>query len=145
MEAHTFGLPYQPGSGESLQQWLQKIEYCLVRQKMIAKETLENTIRMRRAVTAAERRQDGSSMFATDLLRHWRDAPDWQSRGLQAAQQVQTHMNSGVCCLPSCLCFLAAVGMAKSGMKRWEKEEAEEAAQEAQWAEYEEPAEQADE
>ena len=89
-------------------------------------------VRIRRAVTATERRQDASTSLPQDWLRHFWEA-DSRDRCLHLALLCENHMRNGVCCLPSCLCFLCSLPVVASAMRRWERGEAFQAAEE-EWA-----------
>ena len=139
----TFGDEEKPGSERSSQQWLQKIEYCLMQNKMASKGTLAELERIRRATVAAERRQDNLAGEPADFLRHWKES-ELVEKKIMLARESQRHLAAGMCCLPSCLCFLWAVRNTKRAMPRWEKQSKEEEAawkaeQEAVWAEAAQP------
>ena len=131
----TFGADEEPGSMRASQQWQQRNEYCLMQNKFANKHVLEEVTRMRRAVTAAEKRQDLLAAFPEDFLRHWEES-ERDDRKLMVARVAQHHMSSGVCCLPSCLVWLWSLRVARRSVSRWAAqqkadEEAEQAATEA--------------
>ena len=137
----TFGPNEKDRSLLALQQWIQKVEYVLRQKEMIEKNSLAIQERTRKAVCAAERRQDGLSGFPGDYLRHWRQASTKGDKVRLFLQTSVTWLNAGVCCLPQCCLFFTNVALAKTAEPRWEREEAEanaawEAEEEAEWAEY---------
>ena len=116
----TFGPAEEPGSGRSQQQWLMKLEYQGMQKKGILQKILHETERTSKAVRCAERRQDRSSGFPEDFIRHWRESES-KDRCLAAASQIQHHFSQGVCCLPGCLVFLGQLWVGKASMKEHEQ------------------------
>ena len=99
-----------------------------LQQKFLAKNSLDELERVRRTVTAAEKRQDGQAGFPGDFLRHWSES-DRDERKLLLARETQRHMSAGVCCVPSCLVWLWSLRVARRCMARCIEQKAQAASE----------------
>ena len=85
------------------------------------KRSEEEIKRMRRAVTAAERRQDDLAGLPTDFLRHWRES-EREERRLMMQRELQRQTDAGCCCPCKALIWLWSLRTARTCLAKWEKQ-----------------------